>query len=193
MTNFSKTNFRFGAAALGLTFAALTAASASAAIGSKADCEYEGGQIFSVKGSTVCVVAVRPAEYMDEIYDGQQLGVKDCNGEQISDGAFCKVTLVSAPAAEMVDPETGGEMMEETGDAMVKAADNTGDAMETMADNTGDAMEEAAENKSDAERAMVKGESDAMEEAAEDKAKDLEDKAKAYEDVADEVNDATDK
>ena len=161
------TNLRFGAAALGLTFAALSAASASA-IESKADCEYEGGQVFSVKGATVCVVAVRPAEYMDEIYDGQQLGIKDCNGEQISDGAFCKVTLVSAPASVMADPEIAGEMMEETGDAMVKAADNTGDAMETMADNAGDAMKEDAENKSDAERALVKGQSDAMEEAAEE-------------------------
>lgn len=187
------TNFRFGAAALGLTFAALTAASASAAIGSKADCEYEGGQVFTVKGATVCVVAVRPAEYVDEIYDGQQLGVKECSGEEISEGAFCRITLVSAPAEVMADPETAGEMMEETGDAMVKAADTTGDSMETIADNTGDAMKEAAENKSDAERALVKGKSDAMEEAAEDKAKVLEDKAKAFEDVADEVNDATDK
>jgi gas vesicle protein len=186
-------NFRFGAAALGLTFAALTAASASAAIGSKADCEYEGGQVFNVKGATVCVVAVRPSEYMDEIYDGQQLGVKECEGEEISEGAFCRITLSSAPVTTASDPATTGEMMEKTGDAMEEAADNTGDAMETMADNAGDAMKESAENKSDAERALVKGQSDAMEEAAEDKAKILEDKADAYEDKADEYKDAVDK
>jgi|GEM_PF-1344260 len=181
------TNLRFGAAALGLTFAALSAASASA-IESKADCEYEGGQVFSVKGATVCVVAVRPAEYMDEIYDGQQLGVKECNGEEISEGAFCKVTLVSAPAM-MGDVDNSDEMIEETGDAVEDAADNTGDAMEKIADDAGDAMEETAENMSDADQELAEGRGDAMEEAAEDKAENLEDAADAYEDATDEITD----
>jgi hypothetical protein len=95
------TKLRFGAAAIGLSIAALTAVSASA-IGSKADCEYEGGQVFNVNGDTVCVVAIRPAEYSDEIYDGQQLGVKECAGEKIGEDQFCKITLVKAP--ENVSP-----------------------------------------------------------------------------------------
>lgn len=181
------TNFRFGATALGLTFAALSAASASA-IGSKADCEYEGGQVFTVKGATVCVVAVRPAEYMDEIYDGQQLGVKECNGEEISDGAFCKITLTSAPAM-MGDVDNSDEMIEETGDAVEDAADNTGDAMEEIADEAGDAMEEAAENMSEADQELAEGQSDAMEDAAETKAENLEEEADAYEDATDEYTD----
>lgn len=180
-------NFRFGAAALGLSFAALSAASASA-IASKADCEYEGGQVFSVKGATVCVVAVRPAEYMDEIYDGQQLGVKECNGEQISDGAFCKVTLTSAPDM-MGDVDNSDEMIEKTGDAVEDAADNTGDAMEDMAEDAGDALVDSAENMSEADQELAEGQSDAMEDAAEEKSENLEEAADAYEDATDEYTD----
>ncbi len=100
------TKLRLGAAALGLSIAAFSAVSASA-ISSKADCEYEGGQVFNVNGATVCVVAIRPAAYTEEIYDGQQLGVKECTGEKIGDGAFCKITLIAAP--EKVSPPAPAE------------------------------------------------------------------------------------
>jgi len=105
------TKLRIGVAALGLSIAALTAVSASA-IGSKADCEYEGGQVFAVNGATVCVVAIRPAEYSEEIYDGQQLGVKECKGEEIGDGAFCKITLVAAPEKVSPPAPAQGEAVE---------------------------------------------------------------------------------
>ena len=93
---------------------ALAAASttASAQIVSNADCEYEGGEVFNVAEGTVCVVPVRAAEFSGEAYDGQQLGITECDGMELNDGAFCKIVLVPAPAkpdAEM-PAETSMEM-----------------------------------------------------------------------------------
>ena len=89
--------FRLAATATALTLAAFAAPS-FADVSSAADCEYEGGEVFNVQGATVCLVQIRPEEYRDnEAYDGQQLGVNVCNGKTISDGIFCKITLVPAP------------------------------------------------------------------------------------------------
>lgn len=89
---------RLAATAAALTVAAF-AAPAFAQISSAADCNYEGGEVFNVQGATVCLVQIRPEEYRDnEVYDGQQLGVNECNGDTLSNGTFCKITLVPAPA-----------------------------------------------------------------------------------------------
>ena len=90
--------FRLAVSATALTFAAMAAPS-FAEVSSAADCEYEGGEVFNVQGATVCLVQIRPEEYRDnEAYDGQQLGVNKCSGQEINDGVFCKITLVPAPA-----------------------------------------------------------------------------------------------
>lgn len=90
-------NLRLAASAAALTLAAF-AAPAFAQVSSAADCEYEGGEIFNVQGATVCLVQIRPEEFRDnEAYDGQQLGVNTCNGAELNNGLFCKITLVPAP------------------------------------------------------------------------------------------------
>ena len=94
---------RLVATAAALTVAAF-AAPAFAQVSSAADCEYEGGEIFNVQGASVCLVQIRPEEYRDnEAYDGQQLGVSECNGDVINNGVFCKITLVPAPPKPVVE------------------------------------------------------------------------------------------
>ena len=85
-------NFRFGAAALGLTFAAVIAAPAFA-VGSEAECSAEGGSLVNVKGSDFCLVPIRPAEYAGPEYDGNQLGIVDCPGDKLNDGAYCMAPI----------------------------------------------------------------------------------------------------
>lgn len=95
--------YRLAATAAALTVAAF-AAPAFAQVSSAADCEYEGGEVFNVQGATVCLVQIRPEEYRDnEAYDGQQLGVNSCSGDTLSNGAFCKITLVAAPPKPKVE------------------------------------------------------------------------------------------
>ena len=94
---------RLAATAAALTVAAF-AAPAFAQVSSAADCDYEGGEVFNVQGATVCLVQIRPEEYRDnEAYDGQQLGVNECNGDTLSNGTFCKITLVPAPPKPEVE------------------------------------------------------------------------------------------
>ena len=103
------------AAAAGAFFAAF--ALPAAAVTSAADCEYEGGEVFDVAGAKVCMVPIRAEEFHGEEYDGQQLGVKECNGEVAMDGGWCKITLVAAPAQpEPVMEEAAEEMAEEMDD-----------------------------------------------------------------------------
>ena len=106
---------RLAATAAALTVAAF-AAPAFAQVSSAADCDYEGGEVFNVQGATVCLVQIRPEEYRDdEAYDGQQLGVSTCNGDTLSNGTFCKITLVPAPpkpAAAEIDLATDVEGVE---------------------------------------------------------------------------------
>jgi len=86
----------FKAAAAGIALAAL-ATTASAQVTTANQCEAEGGEIFDVAEGKVCMVPVRAEEYQAEVYDGQQLGVNECNGTEIMDGEWCKIVLVPAP------------------------------------------------------------------------------------------------
>lgn len=113
---------RLAATAAALTVAAF-AAPAFAQVSSAADCEYEGGEVFNVQGATVCLVQIRPEEYRDnELYDGQQLGVSTCNGDTLSNGTFCKITLVPAPAKP--EAETPAEPAADAADSMMEDKTN---------------------------------------------------------------------
>ena len=104
--------FRLAVSATALTLAAFAAPS-FADVSSAADCEYEGGEVFNVQGATVCLVQIRPEEYRDnEAYDGQQLGVNKCTGQEINDGVFCKITLVAAPPKPAVEAPVEVEPVE---------------------------------------------------------------------------------
>ena len=80
--------FRFSAIAAGF---ALTAAFAtpSFAIGDAAECSSEGGSMVNVKGSDFCLVPIRDKAYAGPEYDGNQLGVVECPGSKLNDGAYC--------------------------------------------------------------------------------------------------------
>lgn len=109
---------RLAAIAATLTVAAF-AAPAFAQVSSAADCDYEGGEVFNVQGATVCLVQIRPEEYRDnEAYDGQQLGVSECNGDTLSNGTFCKITLVAAPPKPKVETPVEPVMAEDAVDTI---------------------------------------------------------------------------
>lgn len=88
---------------------------ADTTIKNASDCQFEGGSMTQIKGSDYCLVAIRPAEYADAAYDGNQLGVVDCPGDKLNDGVFCMypVTIrastvkasesVSQPAMDAVE------------------------------------------------------------------------------------------
>ena len=102
-------NFRYGAAALGLTFAAIIAAPAFASV-SAAVCSAEGGDAIKVQGGDFCLVPIRPAEYAGPEYDGNQLGIVDCPGDKISDGAYCMAPITGG--APKVVPEASPAQFE---------------------------------------------------------------------------------
>lgn len=115
---------RLAATAAALTVAAF-AAPAFAQVSSAADCDYEGGEVFNVQGATVCLVQIRPEEYRDnELYDGQQLGVSTCNGDTLSNGTFCKITLVPAPAKPKVEETVEPVVAEDAKDAVMEDKSN---------------------------------------------------------------------
>jgi hypothetical protein len=91
--------------AAGFALTAFAAVPASATIASPADCEYEGGEVFDVEEGKVCMVPIRPAEFEGEAYDGQQLGITECTGSEVMDGAWCKIVLVPAPPKPEMDAE----------------------------------------------------------------------------------------
>ncbi len=97
-------NLRLGAILAGVTV--MTFATPAFAIGSEADCEYEGGSVFDLPtGDQVCLVQIREEAYRnDPTYDGQQLGVSECTGDVISNGLFCKITLREAPKVQTSAP-----------------------------------------------------------------------------------------
>ena len=124
--------FHLAVSAAALTLAAV-AAPAFAEVSSAADCEYEGGEVFNVQGATVCLVQIRPEEYRDnEAYDGQQLGVNQCNGKTINDGIFCKITLVPAPPKPAVEEPVIAEPVE--------LSDVPGEVKATVVDTIEDAV-----------------------------------------------------
>ena len=76
-------------------------------------------KFLTYRGATVCLVQIRPEEYRDnEAYDGQQLGVSECNGDTLSNGTFCKITLVAAPAKPEVETPVEPVVAEDAVDAM---------------------------------------------------------------------------
>ena len=131
------------------------------AITNASECASEGGTMVNVKSSDFCLVQIRPEEYNDPIYDGNQLGVTDCPGDKLNDGDYCMypVTIrpqVSAPIApvttetatiETVTSEVSSTSMESTitntttdmaNDAIDDAKDSIMDkAIDTVKDETG--------------------------------------------------------
>lgn len=104
-------NLKMGVAAAG--FALIAFASPAFAIGSGSDCNGEGGTMVNVKGSDFCLVPIRPEEYKDAIYDGNQLGVVDCPGNKLNDGQYCMYPVslrgnATSKANEMNAAKTDG-------------------------------------------------------------------------------------
>ncbi len=112
-----------GVVAAGFTLMAF--ASPAFAIGSAAECESEGGDMLNVKGSDFCLVPIRPDEYKDPIYDGNQLGVVNCPGNKLNDGVYCMypVTLrdgaKAASSTSMTD--ISSDTMTETAAPMTRS------------------------------------------------------------------------
>ncbi len=133
--------FRLTAIAAATALTAMFASSAFA-IDSKAACEYEGGETFTIYGDLVCVVPIRAEEFHGEEYDDAQLGVKTCEGKLIGDGQFCRITLIEGKKpvpAEAVAP-ADAETMTET---LVDTAKT--DAKDTMVETTKKAVEKVKE------------------------------------------------
>ena len=119
--------FRKSAIVLGVTMSAIFASNAFA-IGSKADCEYEGGETFNINGDLICVIPVREEAFHGEEYDGMQLGVKDCEGDVIADGVFCRMTLIKAPKKTPAETGVGlkaGDIVNEKGEKVMDASKAT--------------------------------------------------------------------
>lgn len=96
-------------AAVFAAFAATAFAAPSFAqvtISDDASCQSEGGTMVNVKNSDYCLVPIRPEEYADPVYDGNQLGVVDCPGSKLNDGKYCMypVTIRPAPAEQTSAP-----------------------------------------------------------------------------------------
>jgi hypothetical protein len=129
------TKSRFGAAALGLSFAAMSASFAFAqstqaeldaelinslstegVVSSEASCAYEGGDVLDLEAGKVCFIAVRGEEFNTKAYDNQKLGVIKCAGNGAfsnelvqPSGQFCRVFLEQkkvAPSREEVEAAT---------------------------------------------------------------------------------------
>lgn len=109
----------FAGAMMATSFA--VPAYADTTIKNASDCQFEGGSMTQIKGSDYCLVAIRPAEYADAAYDGNQLGIVDCPGDKLNEGVFCMypVTIlpstvkasesVSHPAMDAVEPAAESE------------------------------------------------------------------------------------
>lgn len=119
--------FLLGAAATTIAATAIFATSANA-IEDMAACMSEGGSAFDLNGTQVCLVPIRAEEWSDPIYDGNQLGIIECSGKTISDGAWC---LEPFGDAELPEPQ----VTETT--TVVDAAEDAGtDAVKEVVDAT---------------------------------------------------------
>ena len=134
------TNFRYGAAALGLTLVAALSAptfaqdskadaeapSTEGVVSSSQSCEYEGGTVLDLDSGKICFIAVRGAEFATKTYDGQSLGVIKCSGngsygnELVQpSGQFCRVYLEQkkvAPSRAEVEAATRAQIKDEEND-----------------------------------------------------------------------------
>jgi len=66
-----------------------------------ASCQYEGGFLGKVDGANVCMAPIRGAEFNTQAYDGQNLGVMNCEGNgsfgnELS-GSYCRIFLEPKP------------------------------------------------------------------------------------------------
>lgn len=133
------TKLRFGAAILGLSFAAATATSAFAqmsqaeidkqlmdspseagVVTNEASCTTEGGDIMDLAAGKVCLIGIRDAASQSKFYDGKKLGVLKCsgNGEFANEllqpsGGYCRIFLEQkkvAPSREEVEAATRASM-----------------------------------------------------------------------------------
>ena len=119
--------FLLGAAATTIAATAIFATSANA-IEDMAACMSEGGSAFDLNGTQVCLVPIRAEEWSDPIYDRNQLGIIECSGKTISDGAWC---LEPFGDAELPEPQ----VTETT--TVVDAAEDAGtDAVKEVVDAT---------------------------------------------------------
>jgi len=140
--------FRLSAIAAGI---ALTTAFAtpSFAIGDAAECASEGGSMVNVKGSDFCLVPIRDEAYAGAEYDGNQLGVVECPGSKLNDGAYCMypVTLrnKNANVEVLTVPEPIITTTVEPVDADIILDKDIGDAaMEKATDMVKDKAKDAA-------------------------------------------------
>ncbi|MEP1229352.1 MAG: hypothetical protein ABJG88_01610 [Litorimonas sp.] len=130
-------NFRFGATALGLTFAAVVAAptfaqdksadvdvpSTEGVVSSEQSCEYEGGTVLDLDSGKICFIALRGADFATKTYDGQSLGVIKCSGNGAHgnelvqpSGQFCRIFLEQkkvAPSRAEVEAATRAQIKDE--------------------------------------------------------------------------------
>lgn len=113
------------AAVAAFAMSAIAVPASAASITNEASCQSEGGTMVNVKNSDFCLVPIRDAEYADEIYDGNQLGVVDCPGNKLNDGKYCMypVTIRPAPVAETpaVSVESAEEVVEAPKAKLTKA------------------------------------------------------------------------
>ena len=86
------------AAVSAFAISAFSVPAAAATITDSATCQAEGGTMVNVKNSDYCLVPIRDAEYADEIYDGNQLGIVDCPGNKLNDGKYCMYPVTIRPA-----------------------------------------------------------------------------------------------
>ncbi|MGB0906482.1 MAG: hypothetical protein ACPGVT_03230 [Maricaulaceae bacterium] len=95
------TKFLTASALTGLALAAF--AMPASAITNESDCTNEGGVMVEVKGSDYCLVPIRDEAYADPIYDGNQLGVVDCPGDEVNDGIYCMYPVTIRPEEKAED------------------------------------------------------------------------------------------
>jgi len=100
--------FILGALATSIAATAIFATSASA-ITNDSECMAEGGTMVNVKGSDYCLVPIRDEAYQDEIYDGNQLGVTECPGDELNDGLYCMYPVTIRPEVTDASTETTTE------------------------------------------------------------------------------------
>ncbi|NNE57723.1 MAG: hypothetical protein HKN36_06410 [Hellea sp.] len=116
--------FILGAVATSIAATAFFAASASA-ITNDRECTSEGGTMVKVKGSDYCLVPIRDEAYQDEIYDGNQLGVTECPGDELNDGLYCMYPVTIRPevtdASSTTTTDTGTSLADVIVDEAVDA------------------------------------------------------------------------
>ncbi len=134
--------FRMGATAFGFAATALLATSAYA-IGNASECASEGGSWMQLSNSDYCLVQIRPEEYRDPVYDGNQLGVAECPGDTRHDGVYCMYPVNIRPKPAVATPADFETTPEEATTTIVN--DVVDDAVESGVNAATDAVKDAVE------------------------------------------------